>query len=262
VQAGSARSFSEAQARHQCLAPYATLPSVLDAIGEQSDDSWHERERLTRALIAEYQVSSRPFWASVLLAAYYPMLNRLRHRVWGRSLQRDDLDQLVIASFLQVIATFPLAKKPDLIALRLRQRTERKVFDALRIEQRELKCRRELIALTLETQGTPFDEEPHLSEPDAAEAAVAMVIDIAGQRLPKLNLDLVVATFLKQEQLSAYADRVNGDHEPSARVYQRLKRRRAKVISRLRSLFRTRRRPRSNAEVLLNLRVPARGGRR
>ena len=72
----------------------------------------------------------------MLLLAYYPMLSRLRHRIYGDSISRCDLDQIVITTFLSVVADFPLAEKPDRIAMHLRQRTQRRVFRTLREDQR------------------------------------------------------------------------------------------------------------------------------
>lgn len=251
VQVGAARVFDEAKPRHRCLAHHTTVFSVLAVMGEESPSGWSEREALTRALIAEHQATSLPFWASTLLVAYYPMLSRLRHRIWGEALDHDDLDQLVISCFLQVVAVFPLAEVTDRTALRLRQRTERRVFKAVRHEQQAQRSHAELGELAEEPSVAPFDEErlEPTSEVDAEET-VAMLIDLAGQHLPGQNLDLVVATILKRERLRHYVKRVNGDEQPHERVYQRLKRRRTRAVNRLRDLLEATLGPRSDSCVL------------
>jgi len=250
VGAGSCREFDEAKPRHRCLARHATVLSVLAAMSDESPAGWVEREALTRALIAEHQATSRSCWASALLVAYYPMLSRLRHRIWGEALDRDDLDQLVMSCFLQVVASFPLAEVTDRTALRLRQRTERRVFKAVRHEQQLQRDRAELDEAA-EPSVAPFDEEQPEPTPETdPEETVAMLIDLAGPHLPGQNLDLVVATILKRERLRHYVKRVNGDEQPHERVYQRLKRRRTRAVNRLRDLLESALGPRSDTCAL------------
>lgn len=251
VQTGPSRVFDEARQRHRCLTRHATVFSVLAVMGQETQAGWSEREALTRTLIAEHQATALPFWASILLVAYYPMLSRLRHRIWGEAFDRDDLDQLVISSFLQVVAAFPLAEVIDRTALRLRQRTERRVFKVVRAEQLQRQCHDDLGELAYEATVDPFDEEPPRSpDPIDPDETVAMLIDLAEQHLPLQNLDLVVATILKRERLRSYADRVNDEHEPRERVYQRLKRRRTRAVNRLRDLLEGELGPRSDSCVL------------
>ena len=250
VQVGPSRMFDEAKDRHRCLARHATVLSALAVMGEESPAGWVEREALTRAFIAEHQATSLPFWASALLVAYYPMLSRLRHRIWGEALDRDDLDQLVVSCFLQVVAAFPLAEVTDRTALRLRQRTERRVFKAVRHEQ-QLQRERADLGEAEEPSVTPFDEDQPEPTPESdPEETVAMLIDLAGQHLPGQNLDLVVATILKRERLRHYVKRVNGDEQPHERVYQRLKRRRTRAVNRLRDLLEATLGPRSDTCAL------------
>lgn len=229
-------AFDRAKERRPCLAKHPTIDSVLAVMDDESPSGWNEREALTRALVAEHQASSRPFWAAVLLLAFYPMLCRLRHRIWGESLDRDDLDQLVISSFLQTVATFPLARVSDRTALRLRQQTARRVFAVVREEQRAHRFQAGLVEFE-EPHFAPFDEE-HPAPASEAKEVVARLVVLAERHLPDRNLDLVAATVFGQEQLRHYATRVNTG-EPHERVYQRLKRRRSRVLRRLKALYDT-----------------------
>ena len=258
VLTGTVSWFDEAKARHQCLARHTTVHSVLTVMSDETPSGWSEREALTRALIAEYQTTSLPFWASVLLVAYYPMLSRLRRRIWG-ILDRDDLDQLVLSSFLQVVTAFSLAAVTDRVALRLRQRTERRVFRSVRCEQWELGCRDELDKpLSVKMAALPFEKEP--LGPGDPEDAVVMLIDLGRQYKPAQHLDVVTATILEKERLRSYADRLNRGREPPERVYQRLKRQRTRVVARLHKLFVTKRRNRSADSMHWGLRKPVHGG--
>lgn len=231
-------SFESARARHAVLARQATVQVLLDLMRDESPGRWSEREAVTRALVAEQQRNACGLWASLLLCAYYPMLSRLRHRIYGHAFDDDDLDQLVISGFLQVVADLDLDAVPDRTAMRLRQRTERRVFKTLRLEQEESRSRAELDEETAASDDDPPESKgrSRLEELDPEET-VALLLGVAGEKLSEPNLDLVVSTMLKKERLRTYAARVNDNAEPDERVYQRLKRRRSRTVNRLRDLL-------------------------
>lgn len=148
-------TFESARSRHAVLARQATVQALLDLMRDESPGRWSEREAVTRALVAEQQRNACGLWASLLLCAYYPMLSRLRHRIYGHAFDDDDLDQLVISGFLQVVADLDLDEVPDRTAMRLRQRTERRVFKTLRREQDESRSRAELDEETAASDDDP-----------------------------------------------------------------------------------------------------------
>lgn len=231
-------TFESARQRHAVLARQATVQALLDLMRDESPGRWSEREAVTRALVAEQQRNACGLWASLLLCAYYPMLSRLRHRIYGHAFDDDDLDQLVISGFLQVVADLVLDEVPDRTAMRLRQRTERRVFKTLRLEQEESRSRAELDEETAASDDDPPEPKGRSRlEGLDPEDTVALLLDVAGEKLSEPNLDLVVSTMLKKERLRTYAARVNDNAEPDERVYQRLKRRRSRTVSRLRDLL-------------------------
>lgn len=238
---GLARAaFERDRWRHAVLGRQATMRALLDVMSDESAERWSEREAITRALVTEHQRDARGIWSSLLLCAFYPLLSRLRHRILGHVFEDDDLDQLVISCFLQVVAEMDLDQAPDRLALRLRQRTERQVFRALRLEQHEGQSRAELLLELEDKDKEPTTEDdPVEVEGDAAvvDDAITLLCSVASDHLTAPVIDLVVSTMLRQEGLRTYAARVNDSGEPDERFYQRLKRQRTRTMNRLRSLL-------------------------
>ena len=107
----NAKPWSTAQARHPVLNRVATIHSVLAILGDTGNNALRYKDILTRALIAEHKRNPGAFWTAALLLAYSPMLYRLRGRIMGDAFSSDDLDQLVISAFLDVVKQFPLLQK-------------------------------------------------------------------------------------------------------------------------------------------------------
>jgi hypothetical protein len=229
---------ADARDRHPVLDDGGSVEVLLARMADENAHSWTEREALTRAFLAEHQRDAgRGVWSALLLLAYFPMLSHLRHRLRSETLDSQDLDSLVITSFLEVIATLDLNAVRDRTAMQLRQRTQRKVFRRLRrtrAEQRHVTFTAEIPDRLQEQVAA---EPPDPSDIRDPEQTIARLLDVAGQELPPDQLDLVVATMLRKERLRSYAQRCAADGEPIERVYQRLKRRRARALDRLRSLI-------------------------
>ena len=190
-------AFDRARGRHDALAAHHTITSVLGTLGDERRDGYAERDALTRALIAEQQWSPSSFWSAALLLAYYPMLSRLRHRIYGDAIPAGDLDQIVITMFLTVVTEFPLDKKRDRTAMHLRQRTERRVFRLVREDQRRQEFMRPADPVELEWLDEPeWPELPgdgHRAPRNAkdAAAAVALLVEHAADVLDGEAFDLM-----------------------------------------------------------------------
>lgn len=265
--------FEDAKKRRSTLAAHETVMSVLGVLGDESPRRYEEKDALTRALVREHQERPHSFWGAVLLLAYSPMLCRLRGRIYGDAFPADDLDQLVVSTFLEVIDDYPLERWRDRICLRLRQATERSVFRAMRDEQRALSfvsfddpddlLQREQ-GLAAEGRDSRWpDVKPTLQprpDPQEAAALVTFLVRHAGDALEHSRLDMVVATLVRGERLSAYVDRVYPDLAPAERrrTYQRIKRRHSRTVARLREVLAPLRCPRTTPSEPL----PPQGHRR
>jgi hypothetical protein len=231
------RSFEVGRARQPALAVHADAASVLAALADDREHTYPERDALTRALLAEHRASGDALWASLLLVAYFPMLSRLRHRLVSGSVQRDELDQVVVTAFLAAISELPLPEHADRIAMRLRQRTERQVFAFLRKEREQQHSSADPDELA--RFGTETIEARRLPTTDEELFDLALLLERAAlQGLPKAGLEVVEATVLRRELLRRYVERIAPDDDlERERTYQRLKRQRTRVLRRLRTLL-------------------------
>ena len=250
--------FVDAQHRHEALERHSTIASVLGVLDDERRAAYVEKEALTRVLIAELQESKASFWSAVLLLAYYPMLSRLRHRIYGDSIPRCDLDQIVIATFLSVVADFPLDEKQDRVAMHLRQRTQRRVFRGLREDQR----RQDVVLLadpeelerveTTDWPATAPNGHRGPRNPKDAATVVSLLVEHGGDILDGECFDLVTATSICGRRIPEYLERVAPELERKdrSREYQRIKRRHSRAVARLRPLLEHLRCPRGDADLL------------
>lgn len=234
--------FDQARRRHEAFASHDAIVSVLGVLAGDGQSRYAEKEALTRALLAEHQASPSAFWASVLLVAYYPMLSRLRHRIYGDALPGEDLDQLVVTSFLSAVADYPLDAAIDRTAMRLRQRTERLVFRVVCEEQDGRQVFRptppedfEDVERTDWPETRPNGDGRPLNPGDAADA-VSLLVEHAGRLLDGEAFDLVTATLICGHRIAAYVEAVLPDMtgDERRRLYQRIKRRHSRTLKRIR----------------------------
>ncbi len=233
--------WEEARIRHPVFRKHPSVESALELMADQARKVFAEKDILTQAFIVEHKHSNHPFWASVLIIAYSPMLGRLRKRIYGKAMSSDDLDQLVVFTFLSVVGSFSFRKRRCRTAMTLRQNTQRAVFRALRKRQKEQAEQRQLEDLSRLIQGfDPFDElrdndRLHL---DAGQMT-RLLIRATDGIIQRSNLDVVIATYLHGESVKAYAERMcaTADGDSMGRAYQRIKRQRLRTMQQLKRLF-------------------------
>lgn len=233
------RAFEAARSRHGALSHHESIASVLGVLS--TEGNYEEKEALTRAMLRELQERPGSFWSAALLVAYYPMLSRLRHGIRGDAILGDDLDQLVVTSFLTVARDYPLDAALDRTAMRLRQRTRRQVFRVLCTEQDERELFRYAPPDVEERdqvrwpEAKPSGEPPPRNPIDTADA-VALLVEHAGDQLDGETFDLVTATLICGRRIGAYLDGAIPDLEgrERTRVYQRIKRRHSRALARIR----------------------------
>jgi len=234
--------YDEGRCRREGLIDLFTVPALLELLGESRMNDYVRKDLATRSLIAEYQRGGDSLWSSLLLVAYFPMLSRLRSRIWGNAMCQDDLDQLVIISFLGVCRSYDLDRYDTYTIVRLRQLTQKRVFKELRLVQGEQHDRRQLEQLARELGGlNPFKESKSPPSPPEVEGMAEALFDLAVGWLPPHNIDLIIATILRREPLREYVVRVAPDEakEHPERVYQRYKRRRTRAVKRIKGVLAT-----------------------
>jgi len=238
VLATSPATFTRGREAQAALAPHADVASVLAALADEREATYPARDELTRALLAMHRHDRAQLWSSMLAVAYFPMLSRLRRRIVGDAVPRDELDQLVLAAFWSTLAELPVhGRGSDRLPMRLRQRTQRAVFHTLRKER--------------EHQHTSLDDDSMAAREHEAKAVLpasrsagedridlAILLEkAAADGVPQASLELLASTVLRRELLRNYVSRIGpSDVVERERLYQRLKRQRSRLMTRLRNL--------------------------
>jgi len=207
--------------------------------------SWDEKDALTRVLIREQQDAPDELWTALLLAAYFPMLRKLRRRVRGRPPFGVDLDQLTISCFLTTVEKFRLAHHTHHTCVRLRQGTARAYFKTLKAEKRyaslfsPIELHENMVDVISAWSHLRPRKRRELDDDERLEL-VAMLRERVGNAIAADKLELVIATVLLQEDLRTYAERTCRWTSPGAvtREYERLKRQRSRTLVQLRKVLR------------------------
>jgi hypothetical protein len=233
------KTFQAARSREPALAEHDTIVGALNVLNDESEARYHEREAITRALIREYQSTRGAFWASVLTLAFMPMMLRLRCRLVSDPATRSELEQRVVATFLDAVATISLEAHGTRIAMHLRQLTQRRLFAQLDAERKD---REQFNALC---EGAAHDAEFKVFDAPWADATIGAqeaadlgehLQEIVGDRMPADRLDVVIATRVAGEKLAAFVERTHAARgaETRSRTYQRLKRERIRSCEAIR----------------------------
>ena len=223
--------YAEGHARQSVLTPYPSASELLAALKMSSPLSLEARDAITLALIAEQQRQAHPLWQTLLLAAFEPMLRRLRGRL-GRC-KDGELDQRVVMAFLEAAQEISLIHPPERAAMHLRRATENAVFRGMRSDRRE-------------AAHAEFEEESHPCDPHAmSEQAAALAMkEIAALVAKEGNgeeiLKALVATRGGDESLKQYVARTQPELSGAERerVYSRLQQQVLRTTKRLRTRLR------------------------
>lgn len=223
------KQYEAGRARRPELAPYATTTALLSALKLSSSLSYDDRDAITLALIAEQQSEAHPLWQTLLLAAFEPMLRRLRARVGGG----DEIEQAIVVAFLDAIQKLALHHPPSHAALYLRRATERAVFAKLRVER----ARPEHVSIDEVEVPDPsaFAPDDHAEEIKSTDV-MRLALDEASD--PEL-VRMLMATSAGNERLCDYVETTYAALSKSERrtKYLCLQKRRHRLLSRVKALY-------------------------
>lgn len=255
--ARNAPAFSAAQARQPTLARYSGVASILGVLNGDAAGQAATRESVVRALIEEYQLAPGPFWSSIVALGFLPLLGAIRDRLADPGIPDDELTSIVVTSFLEVVSELDVGSGSRLTALRLRQKTAKRVYEVVNGERATRDIERAFAPRPGDARAEGEWEWP--GTPAGAEAVDSVVTDMAvdllhewaGHFMPAAHLDLLAETVVRGVRLWDYVDRLYPNLSLAARIraYQRTKRLRTRALARLRRLLSARR-------------VPKTGGRR
>lgn len=243
--------FERACAGDGHLAGCATPDELLATLEDDSAEGYPEREVLIRGAVAAYQRAPHPFWSSLLILAFLPMLrNLLRRAAPGPSFAAGELEQIVIARFLGVVAELDLERHADKTFARIRSGTEDAVFKDLTAEQvdhsqAERRPTEDVEQLVEELGASGRGAWPAHSQPRRrgrsvdVKARTAFLEEHAAPYLSAEQLELVKATLGRGESLAGYvrAQHPHLSDDELQRMYQRLKRCHSRAVQRLRDVI-------------------------
>ena len=237
-------AFREAQARQASLAEHDSVLSLLAVLNDRSANRYVEKEGIVRAVVQEQQEAPHPLWPALLLAAFLPMLTLLRGQLVS-ALPHDELDALVVSSFLEAIDGCPVDEGRRNTIARLRSLTRHVVFDALKAER---EASRRVLLLPPEdiwraTAGDWPEPRPPRRKPGGAPAEVAkgadFLVALVGDRFTEEELLLVAETVVGRVKLRTVVARGMPDASEGEleRAYANLKRRHSRLLGRLRRVL-------------------------
>ena len=242
---GCSRQFLRARLRQTAFRPYHSINSLLTVLRKPGAADYAAKEAITRALISEFQNHPSPLWSLVLIAAYLPMLRKLRASIRAAPIKDSDLDQYVILAFLEVVRSFELTRNPRFTAIALKQRTRRRFLGYVRHDLNEYRFTGSSLPEGFEERldlpnwppvRASASRIPRLPAAEEAKELANLLAELAGNVLGEDRLNLITATYLYGEDLHSYAARTAPAPSPEARQqqYARLKRQRSRAIAELR----------------------------
>jgi hypothetical protein len=227
------------------LREFAGIEGVLGILADGTRCHASRADRIVSALVKEYQREHHPFWSSVLILAFRPMLENIRRRIDDPILTHEDVSQTLILAFQETLADIDVSEGKRLIVLRLRQETRRRVFFALNEERRIRGLCRTLqddLLMNLSDEDCEWPDSPiapSAEDPVIIETAVEMLREGATPFISADDIELIAFTAVRGQSLWKFID----DRFPVAfeaariRAYERLKRRRSRKIIQIRYLF-------------------------
>ena len=240
------RLFEKARERHPALRPFDDPIAAVAFLNDTDRRATSARSAVTRAMIEEVQSSGTSCWSTLLLHAYFPGLLRIRGSARrARGLTSDELDMLVLESFIEVAATLPLDRQGRLAVVNLVLGTRKTVFRQIRDEADRANTECPLPPGIEESiEGSVPSPEILLMQREAARAlAPARIRAWVREQCkdePEDDLLLVLGTYATGTPLITYVRQAWSDanSDELLRHYERCRRRRTRLLDRLRNKIR------------------------
>ena len=261
--------FDRGRRRNDALAPFAEPVDVVRFLNADDMTSCSQRSAVTAAVIAEAQRRGESCWAALLMAAYFPGLLRIRATVRPSAyLEVDELDALILSSFMEVVGTLPLDTQGKRAVVNLVLGTRKRVRKELKRDQKRVLLERPLNDWEEALHGRPYPSPEQLAlELEAEELLLPKHLegwlrDLAGDRGSEDDLLLVLGTWASGKPLIEWLrERRPGiDGSALVREYGRLRKRRARLLEQLRRRLEARSMVHERSRVELLLGVLNKGG--
>jgi hypothetical protein len=256
--------LAQAQARQPGLQPYAApsaVVAVLSGVGALEPEKLH----LATTLLRGYQDGPRDVFGALLLGGFTRWLLDLRQELEWAPMDEDDLDQLVVTSFLSAAAYVRPRVAKGMVITRLVQRTRRvalgtasseltfasrRASERVRVsDKKNPDCTFEVDALdymvlrdsNAASHRLRIDAGHSLPWPSARSQRCSAedLLRLYGDRMSSPTRDLVaLVASIPDPSLRAYVDRTTSESALANRRYQRLKKQEERARDEVWSLFR------------------------
>jgi hypothetical protein len=236
----SRRAFREARFRRAAFASYATLVAALAHVfglgGEYGRADGATIDAFMRAVLDEHVEHPHRVWPTALMAAFFPAIKRLKRKAVSSAHNDDGIRDLVLIGCLEAVDRVAQIRDRDRLPMRLRQAMRRHVFRAIRAACRERELLRDLVTVALDTGAMePFAQGRREAVPHVGE----MLVEIREATRSahdgddsQLTKKLAAASTLRERLRMLYPDVSAEDQE---QMYQRLKRRSTRALTRVKS---------------------------
>ena len=128
-------TFRAARARHAALADFDGPDEAITFLNSRGPDGCQRRSAVTAAMIAEAQRRETGTWSALLMLAYFPGLLGIRSTMKpSAGLGADELNALLVESFLETVGALPLATQGKLAVVNLILGTRKAAWQHLALE--------------------------------------------------------------------------------------------------------------------------------
>ena len=233
-----------AQRRWPVLEPYARPEGVVSLLTSRDDETKALRSAVTVASAADYQRTMSRTWALVLLLGFEAALGSIRRSLRPVGcIDEGDLDGLVVETFLETAAAFPVASANGSAAADLALNTRKRVLKLLSGEAQHVRGRSSLgrlpprIEATCEPSQPPFEAPCRCGEAAQRDLRVELLQALLAAE-PARDVRVLTATYAAGVPLIEYVREQNpgADSTRLRREYDRLRRRRSRTRRRVRRL--------------------------
>jgi hypothetical protein len=238
--------FKEVRDQHPDLARFDTPSQVVAFLNTSGAGTTRDRSAVTRALIRGAQGGggqggddSR--WLSILIAAFFPVIVRTRSALGTVcGICPDEVDAMVLHSFTEAVATFPLTTQGKLAVVNLRWRARKLLNKELRKHNAWKETMTELPedADDCTADDGPDAEEAFLGrerESLLSQPALCRVLGQVAVGEDRADIDMLLATHGGGMPLIDYVRSLypHAGEQEFRQVYERCRRQRSRLMARL-----------------------------
>lgn len=234
--------FLAGRARHPALAAFDAPAEAVRFLNTRGPDGCQQRSAVTAAMIAEAQRRQSDTWATLLMLAYFPGLLGIRATMKpSAGVSADELNALLVESFLETVGALPLASQGRLAVVNLILGTRKTAWQHL-IRETARADREELVDDRWDDLLGGFYPSPEglaLAEEAERELQPERIRDWVEALLREETEDdllLVLGTHATGKPLIDWVRerQPHLDGDALVREYGRLRRRRSRLLERLR----------------------------